>query len=63
MLLRCISLASPSPIRCALTTLTMTNHYASLTVQHLQKSHEKYSPLRAEKSGSDETFDEAYWSE
>ena len=31
------------------TTLTMTNHYASLPVQHLQKSHEKYSPLRAEK--------------
>src|SRR5258708_654702 len=32
------------------TTLTMTNHYASLTVQHLQKSHEKYSLMRAEKA-------------
>src|SRR2546423_13380608 len=28
------------------TTLTMTNHYASLTVQQLQKSHEQHSPLR-----------------
>src|SRR5713226_7564352 len=42
------------------TTLTMTNHYASLTVQHLQKSHEKYSPLRAEKGGSEEAFGEGY---
>jgi site-specific recombinase XerD len=45
------------------TTLTMTNHYASLTVQHLQKSHEKYSPMRAEKSNSDEAFGEGYWIE
>jgi site-specific recombinase XerD len=45
------------------TSLKMTNHYASLTVQQLHKSHEKYSPLRAEKSGSDEAFGEGYWSE
>ena len=38
------------------TTLTMTNHYASLTVQHLQKSHGQYSPMRAEKSGSEEAL-------
>ncbi len=30
------------------TSLKMTNHYASLTVQQLHKSHEKYSPLKAE---------------
>ena len=28
------------------TTLVMTNRYASLTVKHLQKSHEQHSPLR-----------------
>jgi hypothetical protein len=45
------------------TTLTMTNHYASLTTQHLQKSHEKYSPMRAEKVSSEEAFGEGYWNE
>lgn len=45
------------------TTLTMMNHYASLTVQHLQKSHKKYSPMRAEKGSSEEAFGEGYWSE
>jgi site-specific recombinase XerD len=45
------------------TTLTMTNHYASLTTQHLQKSHEKYSPMRAEKGNLEEAFSEGYWSE
>jgi hypothetical protein len=45
------------------TTLTMTNHSASLTVQYVQKSHEKYSPLRAEKGGSEEVFGEGYWHE
>jgi site-specific recombinase XerD len=45
------------------TTLTMTNHYASLTVQHLHKSHERYSPMRAEKSNSGEIFGEGYWIE
>jgi site-specific recombinase XerD len=45
------------------TTLTMTNYCASLTTQHLQKSHEKYSPLRAEKGVSEEAFGEGYWSD
>jgi site-specific recombinase XerD len=44
-------------------TLAMTNHYASLNIQQLQKSHEKYSPLRAEKGGTEETFGEGYWNE
>ncbi len=45
------------------TTLTMTNHYASLTIEQLQKSHEKFSPLRAEKKSSGEVFGEGYWTE
>jgi hypothetical protein len=44
-------------------TLTMTNHYASLTVQHSQKSHERYSPMRTEKGGLEEAFGEGYWKE
>jgi len=36
------------------TSLTMTNHYASLTVEHLRQSHEKYSPLRAKDVLGDE---------
>ena len=45
------------------TTLAMTNHYASLTSEHLRKSHEKYSPLKAEKGGSDKAFGSDYWRE
>jgi site-specific recombinase XerD len=45
------------------TTLKMTNHYASLTVEKLQKSHERYSPLRAKQMGSAETFGTGYWDE
>jgi hypothetical protein len=30
----------------------MTNHYASLTVQQLHRSYEKYPPLMAEKGRS-----------
>ena len=45
------------------TTLKMTNHYASLTVEQLQRSHEKYSPLRAKQIGSTETFGTGYWDE
>ena len=45
------------------TTLTMTKHYASLTVEHLRRSHEKYSLLRAKVSSNwDETSSE-YWDE
>jgi site-specific recombinase XerD len=28
------------------TSLTMTNHYASLGIEQLKRSHEQYSPLR-----------------
>ena len=40
--------------------LTTMNHYASLTGQQSHTSHEKYSPLRAEKSNSEEAFGEEY---
>jgi site-specific recombinase XerD len=43
------------------TTLTMTNHYASLTVEHLRQSHEKYSPLRAKDVLGDEDIGGNYW--
>ncbi|HLI05354.1 MAG TPA: tyrosine-type recombinase/integrase [Ktedonobacteraceae bacterium] len=45
------------------TSLKMTNHYASLTVQQLHRSHERYSPLRAEKGGSEEAYGSGYWTE
>jgi site-specific recombinase XerD len=46
------------------TTLTMTNHYASLTVEHLRKSHERFSPLRGDSGHTtDETFGSGYWNE
>jgi site-specific recombinase XerD len=45
------------------TTLTMTNHYASLTTEHLRKSHEKYSPLRSEERTDNDTFGSGYWNE
>lgn len=46
------------------TTLAMTNHYASLTSEHLRKPHERYSPLRSE-DGSDrgDAFGSGYWNE
>ena len=46
------------------TTLNMTKRYASLTIDHLRRSHEKYSPLRAKKMM--EEFRESgseYWDE
>jgi hypothetical protein len=33
------------------TTLTLTNHYASINVKQLQQSHDLYSPLRAKDTG------------
>jgi len=45
------------------TTLHMTNKYASLTISHLKKSHEKHSPLRADTGGSTEVFGAGYWDE
>jgi len=43
------------------TTLTMTNHYASLTVDHLKRSHEMYSPLRAQDNPGGEGSKDGYW--
>jgi integrase/recombinase XerD len=44
------------------TTLTMTNHYASLNVKQLQQSHDLYSPLRAKDMGNDrESSGAGYW--
>jgi site-specific recombinase XerD len=45
------------------TTLHMTNKYASLTIDHLKKSHERHSPLRADAGGSTEVFGKGYWDE
>jgi site-specific recombinase XerD len=45
------------------TTLHMTNKYASLTINHLKKSHERHSPLRADASGSAEVLGQGYWDE
>jgi site-specific recombinase XerD len=46
------------------TTLAMTNHYASLTTEHLRKSHEKYSPLKGDSSVTDDTvYGTGYWTE
>lgn len=43
-------------------TLTMTNHYASLNTEHLQKSHDIHSPLRVKGTGDNqEVFGSGYW--
>jgi hypothetical protein len=46
------------------TTLKMTDHYASLTTEHLHKSHVKYSLLKGDNRHVDEdTFGSGYWNE
>lgn len=45
------------------TSLTMTNHYASLTVEHLRVSHEKFSPLRAKDVLGEDELGGNYWDE
>ena len=46
------------------TTLKMTNHYASLNVQQLKRSHEMHSPLRVKQDGSSgHGSGSAYWEE
>ncbi|SRR6266487_11202 len=45
------------------TTLAMTNHYASLTVEHLRSSQEKFSPLRAKDVLGDDEANGNYWNE
>ncbi len=43
------------------TSLSMTNHYASLTADHLRKSHERFSPLGGNgKLSTGETFGTGY---
>jgi integrase/recombinase XerD len=44
-------------------TLRMTNHYASMNVEQLQRSHEQFSPLRAKDSGNSQGFGKGYWDE
>jgi site-specific recombinase XerD len=45
------------------TTLTMTNRYASLTTQQLQRSHEEFSPLRARSIIEAKGGGTGYWDE
>jgi site-specific recombinase XerD len=46
------------------TTLTMTNHYASLNIQHLKRSHDAYSPLRVrQESVNRQGIGTGYWEE
>ncbi len=45
------------------TTLMMTNHYASLTVEHLRVSHEKFSPLKAKDVLGEDESGGNYWDE
>ncbi len=45
------------------TTLTMRNHYASLTTEHLRKSQERFSPLRAKGGAEIEGSSSGYWDE
>jgi hypothetical protein len=46
------------------TTLTMTNHYASLDIQYLKRSHDAYSPLRVkQESVNRQGIGTGYWEE
>ena len=46
------------------TTLQMTNRYASLSIQQLQRSHEEFSPLRLRPSGGkSDPGGSGYWDE
>jgi site-specific recombinase XerD len=55
---------SPLDVRRQLghTTLKMIDHYASLTIQQLKKSHEQHSPLRINNNSGD-VFGTGYWEE
>ena len=45
-------------------TLQMTNHYASLSIEQLQRSHEEYSPWRAlSQGGKGDAEKSSYWDE
>jgi site-specific recombinase XerD len=56
---------SPLDVRRQLghTTLKMTDHYASLSIEQIQKSHEKHSTLRQEKKNDNDTFGTGYWTD
>lgn len=46
------------------TSLTMTNHYASLNIQQLKRSHDMYSPLRVKQdAASKQGLGTGYWEE
>jgi site-specific recombinase XerD len=45
------------------TTLTMTNRYASLTIQHLRETHDQHSPLRAKDVDEPRASGSGYWDE
>jgi site-specific recombinase XerD len=45
------------------TSLKMTDHYASLSVKQLKKSHEKYSPWRDEPDEQGGNYGTGYWEE
>ncbi|GCE17944.1 tyrosine-type recombinase/integrase [Dictyobacter kobayashii] len=45
------------------TTLNMTNRYASLTTEQLQRSHEEFSPLRAKGTNDFKHMGSGYWEE
>jgi site-specific recombinase XerD len=44
-------------------SIKMTNHYASLSIQQLQRSHEKYSPLKSGDSRPSGPYGTGYWEE
>ena len=44
-------------------TLTMTNHYASLSIEHIKRSHDAHSPLRARQGDKNAAIDTGYWEE
>ena len=54
---------SPLDVRRQLghSSLKMTDHYASLTIGQLKKSHEQHSPLRIENGADGEVFGTGYW--
>ncbi len=56
---------SPLDVRRQLghSSLKMTDHYASLTIGQLKKSHEQHSPLRIDNNAGGEVFGTGYWEE
>ena len=56
---------SPLDVRRQLghSSLKMTDHYASLTIEQLKKPHEQHSPLRIDSGAGGEVFGTGYWDE